>query len=224
MVPFDTSISGLLGPAPQDARVYVIDDHSEMRKSFYLLLGAVGITTWPFATPLDFLGQIDDLPPAPILLDVRMPDLDGVGVMRELNRRQSAWPVILMTAHADVAVVVQLMKLGVTECLEKPFELEVAMVALDRAYALLAKANAESASAVDTQRRFGALTPREIEVIGKLLKGVQNKIVASDLCLIVRTVDMHRAKALKKLRTRNIAETVALAHIGHWTPSSVSLT
>jgi two-component system response regulator FixJ len=203
--------------APTDARVYVIDDHSDVRVSLHLLLGTVGIKTWPFANPCDFLEQLFTLPPAPILLDVRMPDLDGVEVLSELARRECTWPVIVMTAHGDVAVAVKLMKLGALEFLEKPFSLEAAVIALNQAYDLLATATLANATVGDAQRRFASLTPRQSDVVAGLLCGAPNKIVAHELGLSIRTVEMYRADALKKLGTRNMVETATLAHRAKWT-------
>jgi two-component system, LuxR family, response regulator FixJ len=202
--------------APIDARIYVIDDHSEIRRSLSVLLATVGITTWPFAHAADFLADLHALPPAPILLDVRMPGLDGTDVMRALADRGCTWPVIAMTAHGDVAVAVTLMKLGAIEFLEKPFDLDLALVAFARAYDLLASASRTETEAHGARQKFARLSRREAEVIRDLLKGVPNKIVAADLGLSIRTVEMYRATALAKLTTRTIVETLALAQSAGW--------
>ena len=211
-----SALSEIEFQAPNGARAYVIDDHSAVRKSLHLLLGTVGIMSWPFVNAGDFLDQLDTLTPAPILLDVKMPDLDGIEVMRQLNRRHCAWPVIIMTAHSDVTVVANSMKLGAIEFLEKPFELDAAVIALHQAYDLLAEASQAECTAMEARNRFGALTRREAEVVAQLMSGAPNKIAAANMGLSIRTVEMYRATALSKLGTKNIVEAVALARSIEW--------
>ena len=202
---------------PVGAHVYVIDDHSEVRKSLSMVLATVGITTWPFAASYDFLDQLADLSPAPILLDIRMPDLDGMSVLSRLAERMIPWPVIIMTAHGDIAIAVECMKRGAIEFLEKPFELEMVQTALGRAYALLADAQSKEQVRLLAKKRFAALTLREAQVLLSLFDGLQNKNVAVGLGLSVRTVEMHRAHAFTKLGVRSVVEAAELAHSAQWT-------
>ena len=202
---------------PVGAHVYVIDDHSEVRKSLSMVLATVGITTWPFAASYDFLDQLADLSPAPILLDIRMPDLDGMSVLSRLAERMIPWPVIIMTAHGDIAIAVECMKRGAIEFLEKPFELEMVQTALARAYALLADAQSKEQVRLLAKKRFAALTLREAQVLLSLFDGLQNKNVAVGLGLSVRTVEMHRAHAFTKLGVRSVVEAAELAHSAQWT-------
>lgn len=133
-VSFDTERPEELSMA---RRVYLVDDDQDVRVSLSFLLRTAGIEPRPFASGIDFLTSIDELQPGCILLDIRMPTLDGFGVMAELARRGSEWPVIVITGHSDIAVAVQAMKLGAIDFLEKPFEGELLVSALDLGFLML---------------------------------------------------------------------------------------
>ncbi len=192
-------------------RVYVIDDDSDVRKSLHFLLSASSITVWPFASAADFLDQLADLAPAPILLDIRMADIDGLQVLAILQERDVRWPVIVMTAHGDVKVAVRAMKLGAIEFIEKPFSPDLLLDALDLAFGLLGQIEHSDHAREAACQLFGQLSAREHETIALLMEGHANKAVAHRLGLSVRTVEMHRANALGKLEVRSIAQVVALA-------------
>ncbi|WP_298191025.1 response regulator [Novosphingobium sp.] len=197
-------------PAPPRRRVYLIDDDADVRKSLHFLLGVSSITAWPFAESADFLDQLDELPPAPILLDIRMPRIDGLQMLALLKEREITWPVIMMTAHGDIAVAVRAMKLGAIEFLEKPFEPDLLEQALDQAYGVLGRIERTVQSRRRARQLLGQLSRRESEVLTILMEGVPNKIAAHRLDLSPRTVEMHRGNALAKLGLKSIAEAVAL--------------
>jgi two-component system response regulator FixJ len=190
--------------------VYVIDDEADVRKSLHFLLSTSGIRTWPFAGGQDFVDQLSGLEPAPILLDVRMPGIDGFGVMAELAARDLDWPVIIMTAHGDVPVAVRAMKLGAIEFIEKPFSADDLEIAVRRGFALLEEDRERRDRQVEARHRLDALSPREREVIGQLVKGAPNKVAAHLMALSTRTIEMHRANALQKLGLRSLAEAASL--------------
>ena len=191
--------------------VYVVDDHSEMRRSLHFLLSTLQIRAWPFVSGSDFLEQQPHLSPAPILLDMRMSGMDGFEVLTELDRRAVDWPVVLMTGHGDVVTAVRAMKLGAIEFLEKPFEAEALEIALTNAFQIEERNQGARLRKADARRRLDQLTPRETEVIGCLVQGQPNKLVAHRLGLSPRTIEMHRANAFQKLGARSIAEVVTLA-------------
>lgn len=192
-------------------RVYIIDDDSDVRKSLHFLLSASSITAWPFATAADFIEQLHELEPAPILLDIRMAEIDGLELLAILMDRQIGWPVIIMTAHGDVSIAVRAMKLGAIEFIEKPFAPELLKQAINQAFALLEKAQATLLAREDARKLFATLSRRESEVINLLMEGAANKIIANRLELSVRTVELYRSNALTKLRVKSIAEVMALA-------------
>jgi len=201
----------VVGEQARRTTVYVVDDDPEIRKSLSFLLAATGVTVRPFARAADFLAQVSELPPAPLLLDIRMPEIDGLQVLAMLKDRSVDWPVIIMSAHGDIKAAVQAMKLGAIEFLEKPFQPEMLDEAIDRAFDLV-NTNGESMQSRDGARRLiDRLSPREREVISVLMKGVLNKIAAHRLGLSVRTIEMHRSHALVKLGLRSIAEVITLA-------------
>lgn len=203
-------------------RVYIIDDDSDVRKSLHFLLASSSITAWPFSAAADFLDQLPDLAPAPILLDIRMAEIDGLQLLAILQERAVSWPVIIMTAHGDVAVAVRAMKLGAIEFIEKPFGPGLLDHALNQAFGIL-ETNEQALRSRDHARQmFGQLSRRESQVVGILMRGVPNKLVAHQLNLSVRTVEMHRANALSKLEVKSIAEVMALAASADITAQSVS--
>ena len=191
-------------------RVYVVDDDLDVRKSLHFLLATSNIQTWPFASGADLIAGLPELEPAPILLDIRMPGIDGFGVMAELARRDIGWPLIVMTAHGDIPVAVRAMKQGAMEFLEKPFSAEELEMAVMRGFKLLQLDQDSRDRQTEIRHRFDTLTPREAEVIRALVKGAANKVVAHQFGLSTRTIEMHRASALTKLNVKSLAEVALL--------------
>jgi len=206
--------------ASSERRIYVVDDDSDVRKSLHFLFKASNINVRPFASAADFLDQLDILSPAPILLDIRMAEIDGLQLLQILNDRGIAWPVVVLTAHGDITVAVQAMKLGAIEFLEKPFAAEALDKAVAQAFDTLGRT--EDLLSVQDQVRYrvSQLTARERETIAILMEGVSNKEVAHRLGLSVRTAEMHRANALAKLDVKSIAEVVKLAALGGYDGNS----
>lgn len=191
-------------------QAYIIDDDNDVRKSLHFLLAAKSITAWPFATSVDFIDHLPDLQPAPVLLDIRMPDIDGLQVLSLLRERAVTWPVIVITAHADVTIAVRAMKLGAIEFLEKPFAPEMLDQALDQAFGILRETELAQRARNDALRLIDGLSKREREIVTIMLEGVPNKLIAHRLGLSTRTVEMHRGNALAKLGAKSILEVVAL--------------
>lgn len=186
--------------------VYVVDDNLHIRTSLHGLLYSIGVRAFCFGQAADFIDNIDELAPAPILLDVRMPKIDGFEIMAILRRRSSLCPVIVMTGYGDVPLAVSAMKLGAVDFLEKPFKLEALEVALGHAFHSLDRRLAADRERASVRERLSALTARERQVAEHLAGGASNKAVALSLDLSVRTVEMHRAGAMKKLGVGNIVE------------------
>lgn len=215
------SILALLGSAPDSGaknrasdtrhQVYIIDDDQEVRRSIHYLLSTANIVSWPFGSASDFLEHLDSLAPAPILLDIRMRDMDGIQLMQVLHDRGIAWPIIVITAHGAIDIAVQAIKLGAIEFLEKPFDFDALNECLNTAFGQLDAIKAAQALQDAARGLFARLSPREMEVLSVLGQGFANKIAAHHLSLSVRTVEMHRANALHKLKVKSIAEVVRLA-------------
>lgn len=193
------------------SQVYVIDDDLQMRQSLHFLLTTAGYQCWPFSSATDFLEHLPNLTPSPILLDIRMEKISGIELLSILADRGINWPIIIMTAHGDVATAVRTIKLGAAEFLEKPFELETLESVLQLASKNLLHIQATEGAKHNSKRLFNTLTSREYEVVAELVAGSPNKAVAFSLSLSIRTVEMHRSNALAKLRAKSIAEVLRLA-------------
>ena len=201
-------------------RVYIIDDDGDVRKSLSFLLSTASMTVWTFSSATDFLAELRCLVPAPILLDVRMADIDGLQLLAMLEERSILWPVIVMTAHGEVVIAVRAMKLGAIEFLEKPFDPDVLHQALEHAFAILEQLEGTLRSRDQARALIERLSSREREVLGILAEGVPNKLVAHRLGITVRTVEMHRGNALAKLSIKSIAEFMTIAALAQMPPRS----
>lgn len=190
--------------------VHVIDDNVEMRKALHFLLAGSSITAWPYASAVDFLDQLPELVPAPILLDVQMPKIDGLQLLAILKDRAIDWPVIVMTAEPDISIAVQAMKLGAIDFLKKPFKTEILDQLLPLAFSQLALTEQTARQRADARGLLDRLSKREGQIVTMLIGGIPNKTVAYRLDLSPRTVEMHRFNALKRLEVKTLAEVVSL--------------
>lgn len=191
--------------------VYIVDDDPLVRRSVHIWLSARNFEPRSFSGPIDFLEELPNLKPGCALLDVRMPELNGMELVRANRVLLQHFAVIMMTGHGDVEMAVQAMKLGAVDFIEKPFKQEhlvrVLEFASDRLLSHMSKVyKTESAGLL-----ISSLTNREVDVLGGLLAGLSNKSLAHELGLSPRTVEMHRSNVMKKLRTRTLSETLKLA-------------
>jgi two-component system, LuxR family, response regulator FixJ len=191
--------------------VYVVDDDRDVRRSLSFMLGASEIQSHPFGSGIDFLEAIPDLEPGCVLLDIRMPQMDGFEVMAELARRGIDWPVIVMTGHGEVPVAVRAMKLGAVDFIEKPFSEEALLGCFGHAFALLGERETAGKRRRAARERISQLTARETEVLEGLLAGESNKQLATRLGISLRTVEMHRGNMMERLEVASLAEALTLA-------------
>jgi len=200
----------VLASSPVVARnAYVIDDDRDIRVSLRMLLQEDGIEARPFLTANDFLEELDTLPPGPVLLDVRMPGMDGLSLLEALVERGVRWPVIMMTGHAEVPLAVKAMKLGAIDFLEKPFPHEELSALMARAFELLDEQSRDGGVG-DARRRLERLTPRERQILAAVASGLSNKEIALQLDLSHRTVEMHRSRMMRRLGARRLSDVIAL--------------
>ena len=190
--------------------VYFVDDEADVRKSLFYALSPSGITVWPFSDPQDFLDELDALSPAPILLDVRMPEIDGIQLLAMIREHEIEWPVIMVSAHGDVKTAVSAMKHGAVDFLEKPFRIEELESLLEAAFDQLAKSGATEKKRESARAKLSLLTSREAEVVDRMAKGMTNNAIAEDLGISPRTIEIHRKSLLGKLRCKNAAMVVRL--------------
>lgn len=191
--------------------VYVVDDDRDVRRSLSFMLSASKIRSYPFGSGGDFLEALPDLEPGCVLLDIRMPQMDGFQVMAELEKKNVDWPVIVMTGHGEVPTAVRAMKQGAVDFIEKPFSEEALLASFSQAFELLEERETSGQRRRDARERVEQLTVRESEVLEGLLAGESNKQLAARLGISLRTVEMHRGNMMERLRVGNLAEALSLA-------------
>ena len=175
------------------------------------MLGTAELSSRPFASGADFLESLGEVEPGCILLDIRMPEIDGFEVMAELARRGIDWPVIVMTGHGEVSIAVRAMKLGAVDFIEKPFDEGLLLSSLERAFGLLRDRGEKAERKRQAEERIASLTAREREVLQGLMGGLPNKVLARRLGISLRTVEMHRANMMDRLQASSLAEALTLA-------------
>jgi len=190
-----------------DQTVCIVDDDPDVRDSLQMLLGRSGFRILTFESARAFLQAGIKAERTCVLADIRMPEMDGLALQREINQTIPGLPVIIMTGHGDVPLAVQAMKAGAIEFLEKPFEKATLLEAIEAAFRH-AKVAKELARPDTGARADRVLTEREKEVFDLLIEGQQNKMIAHKLGISARTVEVHRARVMEKLGARNLADLV----------------
>src|SRR5271165_6417527 len=190
--------------------VYVVDDDDGMRRALDTLLCTVGYKTAVFSRPGEFLANFKAEAPGCLVLDIRMPDMSGLEVQQQLNRMGSMMPVIFITGHGDVPMAVQAMKEGAFEFIQKPFRDQDLLDRINHALKQDAGNRTVVARRTEVLQRLESLTPRERQVMGMVVDGAANKVMAIDLHLSERTVEIHRAKVMEKMGARSVAHLVKL--------------
>jgi len=190
--------------------IYIVDDDPGMRGALDALLSTVGYKTAVFARPSDFLARFSVDAPGCLVLDIRMPEMSGLEVQQKLNSRGSMLPVIFVTGHGDVPMAVQAMKEGAFEFIQKPFRDQDLLDRINHALQEDAENRTTLARRAEVLHRLESLTPRERQVMDLVVDGAANKVIALDLVLSERTVEIHRAKVMEKMGARSVAHLVKL--------------
>lgn len=193
--------------------VFLVDDDEAIRHSASFMLRHAGFAVKTFPDGISFLEQVSEENSGCILLDVRMPGMDGLAVQNALNLRGVNMPVIILTGHGDVPVAVEAMKGGAIEFLEKPYEKKALVGAIENAFALLDNQSADDKRSVDAKAKLTSLTPREMEVLERLVAGLTNKGVAQALSISPRTVEIHRAHMMEKLQADSLSNALRIAFL-----------
>lgn len=191
--------------------VYVVDDERSLRSSIKFILDQVRRSCRTFESGNDFLREAKGLERGTVLLDVRMPGLDGHSVHDELNKLGICFPVVMITGHGDIDQAVQAMRKGAIDFLEKPFRREALLAAIDRGDRYIENQELAAERADVARQRMNGLTPRERDVMHGLAQGFPNKTIAYDLGISPRTVEVHRANLMHKLEARNLADALRIA-------------
>jgi two-component system, LuxR family, response regulator FixJ len=190
--------------------VYVVDDDDGMRRALDTLLSTVGYKTAVFSRPSEFLADFKVDSPGCLVLDIRMPDMSGLELQQHLNRIGSMLPVIFITGHGDVPMAVQAMKEGAFEFVQKPFRDQDLLDRINHALKQDTENRDTVARRAEVLHRHESLTPRERQVMDLVVDGAANKVIAIDLDLSERTVEIHRAKVMEKMGARSVAHLVKL--------------
>lgn len=189
--------------------VYVVDDDQGMLDSTVWLLESVGLAALPFTSGKAFLEACDPSADACVLLDVRMPGMGGLNVQEELRARGIDLPVIFVSGHADVPIVMRAFKAGAQDFIEKPYNEQLLLDSVQEA--LNRSARVRNLAQGDLQERMDSLTPRERDVFLPLVKGYTNREVAEQLSISVKTVDLYRARVMKRMRAECLPDLVGMA-------------
>ena len=191
--------------------VHIVDDDAAMRESLAFLLDVNGFAPKTYETANAFLSGATIGVPSCVISDIRMPGLSGIDLVRELKGRHTACPVILITGHGDVALAVEAMKAGAVDFIEKPFDDEALLGALRAALVAQLGSRDDSAAKTAAEARLADLSPRERDVLRGLVAGKINKVIAHELSISPRTVEVYRANLMAKTRARSISELMRIA-------------
>jgi FixJ family two-component response regulator len=195
--------------------IYLVDDDDAVRDSLGVLFRSIGLQYQAFASALEFLEHYDGARHSCLVADIRMPGLSGLELQQRLNEQHAEVPIIFITGHGDVPMAVTAMKSGASDFVQKPFRdqdlIDRIHKALDRD-----RERRKTRAEEDTIRaRIALLTPREAQVMQRVARGQANKVIAMDLGVSQRTVELHRARVMRKLKMRTVAELVhAIDQIG----------
>jgi FixJ family two-component response regulator len=195
--------------------VYLVDDDEAVRDALGMLFKSVGLPHQAFASALEFLEHHDPNRHSCLVADIRMPGLSGLELQERLNEQRAQLPIIFITGHADVPMAVTAMKSGAADFVQKPFRDQDLLDRIHQALERDREQRKGRAEADEIRARIALLTPRENEVMQRVVRGQANKVIAMDLGVSQRTVELHRARVMRKLKMRSVAELVhAVGRIG----------
>ncbi|CAN5139120.1 response regulator FixJ [soil metagenome] len=195
----------------QNRTVHIVDDDEAIRHSISYMLRSAGFSCADYASGTQFL-QVADLDTRGcVLLDVRMPGLDGLEVQQHLLSSGINLPIVMLTGHGDVTLAVRAIKAGAIEFLEKPFERSALLKAIEEGFCFAAKDARDQSVATDALDKIDGLTPRERDVLDGMVLGRPNKLIAFDLSIATRTVEVHRANLMVKLSARSLSQVLRIA-------------
>jgi two-component system response regulator FixJ len=190
--------------------VFIVDDDSGIRSSIRVLMKSVGLPAMPYPSAKEFLDAYHPHQPGCLVLDIRMPGMSGLELQEALNERGAVIPVIFITGHGDVPMAVEAMRHGAFEFLQKPFRDQDLIDRIQKALARDQETRVSLREHGKTRARIASLTPREREVLELLTSGKANKMMAQDMGLSQRTIEIHRAHVMEKMGAKSVAQLVRM--------------
>jgi len=192
------------------AVVHIVDDDEAVRKALSFLMHSEDIPAFEYASAEEFLDKRAQLNPGCLLLDIRMPGMSGLQLLDELNKKNDMLPVVFITGHADVPMAVKAMKLGAIDFIEKPFDNEHLLVRVRDCLSESVSLNCNKKNQLEIHDKLARLTKREKQVMELMVEGKQNKLIARELDISTRTVEVHRAKLMEKLEVHSLSDIVRI--------------
>ena len=190
--------------------VFIVDDDPAVRDAISLLLRTDGLTVQSFASAVDFLEAGVDQHPGCLLLDVRMPGISGLDLQKRLRARGCHTPILFMTGHGDVPMAIRAMKAGAFDFLEKPFQGQALLERVREALALDARRREAQAIRDQAATHLALLSPREREVLERVVAGQYNKVIAAELGISLSTVEIHRKRVMDKLQAESLSDLIRI--------------
>jgi FixJ family two-component response regulator len=188
--------------------VFLVDDDEAVRDSLSLLMKSVALTSQSFASAADFLAEYDPDCPGCLILDIRMPGMSGMELQQKLIEMRAILPIIFITGHGDIPMAVEAMHRGAVDFIPKPFRDNELLDRINKALEDDRANREELVEQDEVERRIQKLTPRETEVLELVVQGKANKVIAGDLEVSQRTVEIHRARVMEKMQVRSLAQLV----------------
>ena len=194
----------------KNSTVFIVDDDSGVRSSIRVLLKSIGIAATAMGSAREFLDTFDPDQPGCLVLDIRMPGMSGMELQQQLNMKGAIIPVIFITGHGDVPMAVEAMQHGAFDFLQKPFRDQDLIDRIQKALARDRETRQGLRKHSEIRQRLDSLTPREKDVLKLLTQGQQNKVMAGELGLSQRTVEIHRAHVMEKMGAQSVAQLVRM--------------
>ncbi|TVP59614.1 MAG: DNA-binding response regulator [Halomonadaceae bacterium] len=192
------------------ATVHVVEDDEAVRDSLAMLLGSEGLPVATFALATEFLNQWTPASAGCIVLDIRMPGMDGMALQKALKARNSLLPIIFVTGHGDVPLAVEAMRHGAVDFIQKPYREDALLDKIHQALAIDAEQREALEQHQGIRERLTTLTPREKEIMRRMIAGQANKVIAIELEISQRTVEIHRSRVMHKMGTHSLAHLVRM--------------
>ena len=207
-----------------DEQVYIVDDDPDVREATSFLITTAGYPAVALETADELLDRVSRDSAGCLVLDVRLPGMNGLDLQRALREREIRMPVIFITGHGDIPMAVEAVNAGALDFLEKPFDNEALLARVEEAIQADRERRTREAASAEIDQRLERLTPREREVMEGILAGKLNKVIGYELDMSTRTVEVHRGRILEKLGARNAPEMVRLVLAGQryrdWIPTT----